>query len=499
MNTALRKFLAWTLLACLPLFASGCGGGGGGGEVNVPMTTISGVAMKGPIKGAWVGVYQLKSDGNAGDLLGSGISGVDGKYAIPIPTSRAGGPLLIVVKGQNGATYVSESQTKDVNFTSAESFRAVVDAADASQGVAVTPLTEAAYQKLQQVLTVNSSLAVDSRVISATNKQIATLFNVSNILADPSTDPAYLAALRVIDQMVVGANTSNTLAAMNIINQALVNADVASPNYQVFQQALTTAATVVVNAAPTLSPAVQALLAQVANPPAQPVLTDTTPPTAPGNLTATASALTATTSSVALAWSPSAPGGLNAVSGYDVYRDNSKVATVKTPGYIDSSVVPNVTYTYYVIAFDAAGNRSAASNQVSVKPLPANLGVTVNGQLSSGILGLPQLDIVAPTAPSNLTASTSAVTSTTSSVALSWSPSTDNIAVTGYEVYRNGSKIATVSLPAYTDPTVTSNVTYTYYVKAFDVAGNRSPASNQLPVTPPPASLGVTVNGQVSS
>ncbi|MFZ3209228.1 MAG: hypothetical protein WA140_10395 [Geobacteraceae bacterium] len=595
MDTALRRFLAWTLLACLPLFASGCGGGGG--EAIVPLTTISGIAMKGPIKGALVQVYQLLSDGRTGDLLGSGISGANGGYVIQIPTSRTSGPLLVVVKGQNGATYASESQKKDVNFTSTESFRAVVDAYDASQGVTVSPLTEAAYQKLQQILTLNPALATDGRFAGAVNdanRRIAMLFGIGNILADPAGDITHQAVLLIIDQMVVDLGASaNTTTVMNLINQAFT--DVTKPAYQIYLQALTVAANKVAIANPTLSSTIQAVLTLAANPSAEPDWTDTTPPTAPSNLTASTFALTATTSSVVLSWSPStdnkgvagyevyrdgsriatvstaaytdpslvnnatytyfaiafdavgnrsiassqlavpvgipvtdttpptAPSNLSAstfalspttssvvlmwslstdnkaVTGYEVYRDGSKIATVALPGYTDPLLINSTTYTYSIIAFDGAGNRSVASSQLPVTPNQPSLGVTVNGQLSSDILGLPGMDTTPPTAPSNLSASTFALTSTTSSVVLSWSPSTDNKAVTGYEIYRNGSKIATVSLPGYTDPSVGSNATYNYFIMAFDAAGNRSIASNQLLVTPNQASLGVTVNGQLSS
>jgi chitin-binding protein len=479
MDTALRRFLAWTLLACLPLFASGCGGGGGGG--GVPMTTISGIAMKGPIKGALVQVYQVLSDGRTGDLLGSGISGTDGKYAIQIPTSRASGPLLVVVKGQNGATYASESQKKDVNFTSTESFRAVVDAYDASQGITVSPLTEAAYQKLQQILTLNPALATDGRfadAVNAANRRIAMLFGIGNILADPVGDITHQAVLLIIDQMIVDLGVSaNTTTVMSLMNQAFT--DVTKLAYQTYLQALTMAANKVEIANPSLSSTIQAILTLAKNPPTEPDWTDTTPPTAPSNLSASTIALTSTTSSVVLSWSPSSDN--KAVTGYEIYRDGGKIATVSVTGYTDPSLATNATYAYFVIAFDGAGNRSIASSQLSVP------------------VGVPVIDITPPTAPSNLSASTFALSPATSSVVLMWSPSTDNKAVTGYEIYRDGSKIATVTMPGYTDPLLTNSTTYTYFIVAFDGAGNRSVASTQLLVTPNQPSLGVTVNGQLSS
>jgi hypothetical protein len=71
-----------------------------------------------------------------------------------------------------------------------------------------------------------------------------------------------------------------------------------------------------------------------------------------------------------------------------------------------------------VIAFDAAGNRSATSNQLSFTPDRSSLGVTVSGSLSGGVLGLPGQDIAAPSAPAGLTATTHANNATTSAVVL---------------------------------------------------------------------------------
>jgi chitinase len=86
---------------------------------------------------------------------------------------------------------------------------------------------------------------------------------------------------------------------------------------------------------------------------------DTTPPSAPGNLQVTGT----TSSSVSLSWGASSDNV--GVTGYDVYRGATKVATVTGTSYIDGGLAASTTYTYTVKARDAAGNVSAASNQVS--------------------------------------------------------------------------------------------------------------------------------------
>ncbi|GAA5051685.1 chitinase [Thermocatellispora tengchongensis] len=90
-------------------------------------------------------------------------------------------------------------------------------------------------------------------------------------------------------------------------------------------------------------------------------------------------------------------------------------------------------------------------------------------------------DTSAPTVPGNLR-STAA---TSSSVSLAWNASTDNVGVTGYEVYRGGTLVTTTGGTAttYTDTGLAASTTYTYTVRARDAAGNRSAASNQISVT----------------
>ncbi|MET7981753.1 glycoside hydrolase family 6 protein [Streptomyces sp. NPDC005281] len=88
-------------------------------------------------------------------------------------------------------------------------------------------------------------------------------------------------------------------------------------------------------------------------------------------------------------------------------------------------------------------------------------------------------DTTAPTVPGGL-----AVGSTTSSsVALSWSASTDNTAVTGYDVYRDGTKVGSATTTSYTDSGLSASTTYKYTVSAKDAAGNASAQSTAVSAT----------------
>ncbi|KGE20869.1 alpha-amylase family glycosyl hydrolase [Paenibacillus wynnii] len=92
------------------------------------------------------------------------------------------------------------------------------------------------------------------------------------------------------------------------------------------------------------------------------------------------------------------------------------------------------------------------------------------------------VDTIAPTPPTNVTA----VPQSASSVLVSWTASTDNVGVTGYEVYRNGVKVGTTAATSYTDINLTSSTTYEYTIKAFDAAGNLSGLSAIAFATTPP-------------
>ncbi|MFC4591078.1 galactose-binding domain-containing protein, partial [Sphaerisporangium corydalis] len=87
-------------------------------------------------------------------------------------------------------------------------------------------------------------------------------------------------------------------------------------------------------------------------------------------------------------------------------------------------------------------------------------------------------DTQPPTAPGNL-----AVTAkTATSVTLTWTASTDNVAVTGYQVHR-GDTIVNATGTTTTITGLTPATAYTFTVTARDAAGNNSPASNAVSVT----------------
>ena len=183
--------------------------------------------------------------------------------------------------------------------------------------------------------------------------------------------------------------------------------------------------------------------------------TDTVAPTAPA---LTASGTTQTTTN--LSWSGATDNV--AVTEYDVFKDAVLSGSTALTTFAVSGLTNSTTYIFTVKAKDAAANVSAASNAVSVTTLA------------------PAPDTIAPTAPT-LSASGTTFTSTN----LSWSGATDNVAVTGYDIYKDGVFLASTASTTYSATGLTASTTYAFYVQAKDVAGNISAASNTVTVTTP--------------
>ena len=192
---------------------------------------------------------------------------------------------------------------------------------------------------------------------------------------------------------------------------------------------------------------------------------DVTAPTTPTSLAATAFSAT----QINLSWSASTDNV--GVTGYQIERcqgvgcsNFTPLTTVTTTAYSNIGLTNATSYSYRVRASDAAGNLSGFSN-VSSATTP---------------------DTQAPTAPAGLTAT--ALTST--QINLSWTASTDNVAVTGYQIERcqgagcsNFTPLITVTTTNYSNTGLTAGTAYSYRVRATDAATNLSPYSNTASAT----------------
>lgn len=123
---------------------------------------------------------------------------------------------------------------------------------------------------------------------------------------------------------------------------------------------------------------------------------------------------------------------------------------------------------------------SACSGELNDKAYDAAANESVQSDvLTQTTPGATEEDNEAPTAASDLSANN--VTST--SITLSWNASTDNVAVTGYRIFRNSTEIATSTTNSYQDQGLTANAQYQYTVTAYDAAANESSVSTALNVS----------------
>jgi chitodextrinase len=188
---------------------------------------------------------------------------------------------------------------------------------------------------------------------------------------------------------------------------------------------------------------------------------DTTAPSAPTSIEATPISST----QINLTWNASSDNV--AVVDYRITR-NGVVLTQRpnSTSFSDTGLTPATTYTYSVAARDAIGNVSTQSASVDITTPP-----------SSGGTGT---DTTPPTTPTGLTGS--ALSSTR--IDLSWTASTDNVAVEAYRITRNGVVISSGTAgTTFSDTALSPTTSYTYSVAARDAAGNFSSESTAVVIT----------------
>jgi len=135
------------------------------------------------------------------------------------------------------------------------------------------------------------------------------------------------------------------------------------------------------------------------------------------------------------------------------------------------------------IAFPLSALTGSVRMRVSMKnnAVPTSCETGFAGEVEDYTLNLldPIVDVDAPTAPTQLAASSV----THNSLTLTWAASTDNVLVTGYKVYRNGTLLANTTSTTLAVTGLSPSSLYSFYVTANDAAGNNSAASNQVDVT----------------
>ena len=182
------------------------------------------------------------------------------------------------------------------------------------------------------------------------------------------------------------------------------------------------------------------------------IVYETTAPTisamAASNVTASAATITWTTNEAATSQIEYGP-----TSSYGTLTplDPTLVASHSLPL---AGLGAQTTYNYRVRSRDAAGNERVSGNATFT---------TASGPA----------DTSPPTVPTSLTASAAS----TVRIDLSWTPSSDDVRVMGYRVFRNGGQAGTTTASSYSDTGLSPTTSYTYTVSAHDAANNVSPPS----------------------
>jgi len=124
-----------------------------------------------------------------------------------------------------------------------------------------------------------------------------------------------------------------------------------------------------------------------------------------------------------------------------------------------TALAPNTTYNYRVRSIDAAGNERIGTNATfSTAATP---------------------DTTPPTSPTGLTATAFSSTQ----INLAWTASTDNVAVTGYQILRDGTQVGTSATNSFSDTGLNPSTSYNYTVRAVDAAANPSAQSQPASAT----------------
>lgn len=164
-----------------------------------------------------------------------------------------------------------------------------------------------------------------------------------------------------------------------------------------------------------------------------------------------------------VSWSPSSDNV--GVTGYEVFFGGVSQGTASATSRTFNGLTPGVAYSVTVRARDAAANWSAQTAPLSVSTV---------------------VDNEAPSVPSNFAATSVASTRFTTS----WSPASDNVGVTQYQVSNGPSWIVTLASPPLTFADLQPFSTHSLTIRAGDSAGNWSPWSAPITVTVGPPSSG---------
>jgi len=170
--------------------------------------------------------------------------------------------------------------------------------------------------------------------------------------------------------------------------------------------------------------------------------------------------------------------------GYAVWIDYNKNGLFTDAGeLVWSKAASTTTPATGTITIPVSATVGSTRMRVSMKynAIPTSCEAIPYGQVEDYMVNIVAgtADTTAPSAPTALTTSGTTQTATT----LSWTAATDNVGVTGYNVYSGTTLLGTVSTTTYNVTGLTAATAYSFTAKAKDAAGNISASSNTLNVT----------------
>jgi chitodextrinase len=404
--------------------------------------------------------------------------------SVTFTSAQTAGDLIVVAAGWNNSTATISS----VNDTSGNAYQPAVgptvQAGVATQSIYYAKNIKAAAAGANTVTVTFSAAAAfpDIRVLEYKGADPVSPIDVTAAATGNSTSSNSGSATTTNPtDLIFGANLVQT--ATTGAGASFTSRIITSPDADIAEDRMVTATGSYSAIAP-VNPAGQWIMQMVAirtgsaGPPQ--------PPTAPTNLTATATSVsqinlswTASTSSIGIAnYIVQRCQGVNCAS---VPANFVQVATPAGTAFNDTGLAAGTSYSYQVQAKDTAGTLSAFSN------------------VSTAVTLTPQ----PPTAPTNLTATATSV----SQINLSWTASTSSVGLANYSVERcqgtgcsfSGPPIASPTGTTYSDTGLQTNTSYSYRVRAFDTANNPSAYSNTSSATtqtpqPPTAPTSLTAS-----
>lgn len=442
MNTGNNLLQKWVVLVCMVFALFGCSGGGGGGGGTQGKVTLSGTVATGlPLANT---VVTIK--GKNGVIITT-TTDSDGKYT-DADVSTLTKPYLLKVLNATGTGYLYSVAT-------------------ATGTANIHPFTDLIIRNWYKVQNSDIDTEFSGTLDPANLPTVEGIKTIEGVIRNILETSLASAGVSADFNLLTSSFDANQAGFDQVLDETDVVIDDTTGSVDVI------AVDPVTGGTSTL--VTTDLTTDLSVTPAP----DTTTPSDPLN----PEAMSGGTTVVTLFWDPSTDD--TGVAGYNIYRGISgqtltMIATSPYPSYKDTGLTSATNYCYQVEAVDAAGNKSAK----------------IGG---SGLACATTIaDSIAPAAPTSL----AATANSSSQIDLTWLAPVDSDVV-GYDLYRDGVKVATAKTTSYSDTGLASSTTYSYTVKAKDAALNVSVASSPASATTlpgiPSAPTGVTATATVGS